>query len=280
MIRKKRAQIALKALRGMIPSPETELVYVDPFELLVAVILSAQCTDERVNKVTPALFEAYPDAASMAKAEPEHVFPFVRSVTYPNNKSKHLVGAARMIVSDFDGLVPDDVPDLVKLPGVGRKTAQVVVSVVFDRDALPVDTHVFRVSNRIGLTADAPTPLAVERQLTAAIPQSEWSEAHHLLILHGRYTCLARKPDCNSCAVSPSCVYYERLQRLPKPKPGLNSKLGKYHCATCGRYFDILKEREDRYGWLQAACPSCKSMNVFEAKSGKSTKSVPDYRVN
>ena len=264
----------------MIPSPETELEYRDPFQLLVAVILSAQCTDERVNIVTPALFEVYPNADAMAKAEPENIFPFIRSVTYPNNKSKHLVGAARVIVEDFGGKVPDDVPDLVKLPGVGRKTAQVVASVVFDRDALPVDTHVFRVANRIGITRNAPSPLAVERQLKKTIPREEWSEAHHLLILHGRYTCIARKPDCKSCLASEACLYFERLQRLPNPIPGLDSKLGKYHCATCGRYFSILKERKDRYGTMQAACPTCKSMNVFETRSGKTTKRVQDFRVN
>jgi endonuclease-3 len=264
----------------MIPSPETELEYVDPFQLLVAVILSAQCTDERVNMVTPELFDAYPDAGSMAEAEPEHIFPFIRSVTYPNNKSKHLVGAARTIVHDFNGNVPDDVPDLVKLPGVGRKTAQVVASVVFDRDALPVDTHVFRVANRIGITRDASTPLAVERQLKKTIPKEEWSEAHHLLILHGRYTCIARKPDCPSCQASDACLYFERLQRLPEAIPGLDPKLGKYNCATCGRYFSILKERKDRYGTTQAACPTCKSMNVFESKSGKTTKRVQDFRAN
>ena len=264
----------------MIPSPETELVYVDPFQLLVAVILSAQCTDERVNKVTPPLFEEYPDAVSMAEAEPEHIFPYIRSVTYPNNKSKHLVGASRMIVSDFFGEVPDDIPDLVKLPGVGRKTAQVVASVVFDRDAFPVDTHVFRVANRIGLSLQAATPLAVERQLKAVIPKNEWSEAHHLLILHGRYTCLARRPNCESCEVSSSCLYFDRLKRLPEPKPGLTPNRGKFHCATCGRYFDTTDKREDRYGALQASCPSCNSMNLFESKSGKTTKRIPDFRVN
>jgi endonuclease-3 len=264
----------------MIPSPETELEYLDPFQLLVAVILSAQCTDERVNMVTPRLFEAYPDAVAMAEALPEDLFPYIRSVTYPNNKSKHLVGAAKTIINDFDGHVPDDVPDLVKLPGVGRKTAQVVASVVFDRDALPVDTHVFRVANRLGIVSDARTPLAVERQLKKVIRKEEWSEAHHLLILHGRYTCLARKPKCEQCEASPACLYFERLQRLPEPMQGLEPSAGKYYCATCRRYSDTLKDRRDRYGVEQAACRSCKSMNVFETRSGKSTKRVPDFRVN
>lgn len=264
----------------MIPSPETELEYQDPFELLVAVILSAQCTDERVNMVTPSLFEAFPNVEAFSEAEPEQIFPFVRSVTYPNNKSKHLVGAARMIVNDFGGKVPDDVPDLIKLPGVGRKTAQVVASVVFDRDALPVDTHVFRVANRMGLTKNARTPLAVERQLKKAIPKSEWSEAHHLLILHGRYTCLARKPNCGECAATASCLYFERLSRLPKPLSGLDYKKGKYRCSTCGRYFSTLADRKDRYGTMQAACPKCNSMNIFESRSGRTTKKVPDFRAN
>jgi endonuclease-3 len=263
----------------MIPSPETELVHEDPFQLLVAVILSAQCTDERVNMVTPALFEAYPDAETMAAAAPEDLFPFIRSVTYPNNKSRHLANAARMITAEFDGKVPDDVPELVRLPGVGRKTAQVVASVMFDRDALPVDTHVFRVANRLGLVQNARTPLAVERQLKKVVPRKEWSEAHHLLILHGRYTCTARKPRCGTCSAAPACLYYERLGRLPQPRNDLDPSAGKYHCATCGRYFDVLTEKTDRYGMVQAACPSCRSMNVFSARSGETTKRVPDFRV-
>lgn len=264
----------------MIPSPETELEYQDPFELLVAVILSAQCTDERVNMVTPALFETYPGAEAMAEAGPEDILPFIRSVTYPNNKSKHLVGAARMIVDEFGGRVPDDVPELVKLPGVGRKTAQVVASVVFDRDALPVDTHVFRVANRIGLASRASTPLAVEKQLKRVIPKAEWSEAHHLLILHGRYRCLARSPKCDGCGVADVCLYFERLSRLPEPRPGLDPRRGKYNCGTCGRYFNTLQTRKDRYGTEQGICPSCGSMNLFDSKTGKTTKRVPDFRVN
>ena len=278
--RKQRARKVLEYLREMIESPETELEYEDPFQLLIAVILSAQCTDERVNMVTPALFDAYPDAVSMSQAEPESIYPFIKSVTYPNNKSKHLAGAARMIVDEFEGQVPDDVPDLVKLPGVGRKTAQVVASVVFDRDALPVDTHVFRVSNRLGITSKAPTPLAVERQLKAVIPKDEWSEAHHLLILHGRYTCLARRPNCAKCLARPVCLYYERLERLPAPMKGLSARKGKYHCATCGRYHAESAKRTDRYGVEQMSCPSCGSMNLFDAKTGKTTKRIPDFRVN
>lgn len=277
---RERARRALAALRTMIPSPQTELSHTDPFELLIAVILSAQCTDERVNMVTPALFETYPDASAMSKAEPEEIFPFIRSVTYPNNKSKHLAGSAAMIMRDFGGKVPDDIPELVKLPGVGPKTAQVVASVAFNRDALPVDTHVFRVANRLGITSHAPTPIAVEKQLKRAIPKEEWSEAHHLLILHGRYTCIARRPDCSSCAAKPDCLYFERLNKLPATRNDLDRRKGKYHCGTCGRYLSVLKERTDRYGTVQAACTSCNSMNLFDTNSGKSIKRVPDFRVN
>ncbi|HEX9660031.1 MAG TPA: endonuclease III [Rhodothermales bacterium] len=279
MAKSKRTTEILAGLRQMIPSPETELEYVDPFQLLVAVILSAQCTDDRVNMVTPPLFERYPTPGSMAKAEPEDIYPFIKSVTYPNNKSKHLVGAARKIVDEFGGEVPDDVPHLVKLPGVGRKTAQVVASVVFDRDALPVDTHVFRVANRIGLVNHAKTPLAVEKGLKRILSQEDWSEAHHLLILHGRYTCTARSPKCDSCLISNNCLYFSRLRSLPEPKTGLKPSKGRYHCGTCGRYFDTPAIRRDRYGVDQFSCPSCSSMNVFESRSGTTTKRIPDFRV-
>ena len=196
---KERALFTLDALRKAIPEPETELHYNNEYELLVAVILSAQCTDERVNKVTPALFEAFPSIKALAAASIDEVFPFIKSVSYPNNKSKHLVGMARMVLEDFEGTIPPSIPQLVKLPGVGRKTAQVVASVAFDIDAIPVDTHVFRVANRIGLVKDADTPLKVERQLKRILPQDSWSEAHHLLILHGRYRCIARSPKCEGC---------------------------------------------------------------------------------
>ena len=275
----KLATEAISALRRMIPSPETELEYVDPFQLLIAVILSAQCTDDRVNTVTPALFATYPDPEAMAQADPSDIFPFIRSITYPNNKSKHLVGAAKMIVDDFAGQVPDNVPELVKLPGVGRKTAQVVASVVFDRDAIPVDTHVFRVANRIGLVKNAKTPLAVEKGLKKTLPKEDWSEAHHLLILHGRYTCLARKPKCGECQVSNVCLYFSRLNRLPAKREGLDPKKGKYHCGTCRRYFDTPAIRTDRNEVDQFSCPSCSSMTVFESRSGETTKRVQDFRV-
>ena len=281
MNRTQRAQRTLEKLRTVIPSPESELDYIDEYQLIVAVILSAQCTDARVNKVTPALFEAFPTLAALAEATPEQVFPFIRSVSYPNNKSKHLVGMAQQVMTGFGGQIPQTQKDLVTLPGVGRKTAQVVSSVAFDDDdALPVDTHVFRVANRIGLVEDADTPLKVERGLKAIMPRGSWGEAHHLLILHGRYTCLARKPKCASCAVASVCRYYERLQKLPAPLSGLDPKKGKYYCKTKAMYFDDAAIKLDRYGTEQVACPSCGSMNVFLAKTGETTKKVKDYRVN
>ncbi len=279
MNRHERARKTLEALRLAIPRPETELQYKDPYELIVAVVLSAQCTDERVNKVTPALFDAFPTVEALAQAEPEEILPFIKSVSYPNNKAKHLAGMARQVRDEFGGQVPQTVDALVKLPGVGRKTAQVVASVAFDVDALPVDTHVFRVANRIGLAERAPTPLHVERQLKALLDQRDWSEAHHLLILHGRYTCLARAPRCVDCPLTVTCRYYERIEKLPAPLAGLDPKRGKYYCKTNGHYFDTPAEREDRYGTAQRGCPVCGSMNVFETRTGKTTRKVPDFRV-
>ncbi len=187
------------------PVAETELHYDTPFQLLVAVILSAQCTDKRVNMVTPALFKAYPDAAAMAKATPEDIFRYIHSVSYPNNKSKHLVAMAQMLQSAFDGVVPDSVDELQRLPGVGRKTANVIAAVVFEQPAMPVDTHVFRVSNRIGLTHNSKTPLETERELVKYIPPEKIPTAHHWLILHGRYVCQARKPKCGECCIADLC---------------------------------------------------------------------------
>ena len=277
---KERALFTIQELRKAIPRPETELTYRNEYELIVAVILSAQCTDERVNKVTPALFDAFPSIGAMAKADPEEIYPFIKSVSYPNNKSKHLVGMALRVQDEFEGEIPASIPDLVKLPGVGRKTAQVVASVAFDIDALPVDTHVFRVANRIGLVKNAPTPLKVEQQLKRVIPQDDWSEAHHLLILHGRYTCIARSPRCNVCPVSPVCLYFERLQKLPPPLEGLRQKQGKYYCKTSDTYFDDPVVKTDRYDIEQIACPACNSMNVYESKTGRTVKKIPDFRVN
>lgn len=279
MNRKERAAFVLRELKKEIPRPETELEFVDPYQLVVAVVLSAQCTDERVNKVTPALFEAFPSITDLARAEPADVYPFVKSISYPNNKSKHLVGLARKVVGDFEGEVPGDVDTLLTLPGVGRKTAQVIASVAFDEDALPVDTHIFRVANRIGLTVDANTPLKVERQLKRALPRDAWSEGHHILILHGRYRCTARSPRCIDCPVSTVCRYFVEVSRLPEPRMRLDRKRGKYYCATRRHYFDHPDVRTDRAGVKQIACPRCGSMNVFNATTGATTRQVRDYRV-
>jgi endonuclease III len=192
------------------PNPVTELHYSSPFQLLIAVILSAQCTDKRINQVTPALFEQFPTHEALAVASSEEVFNYIRSVSYPNNKAKHLVGMAKMLVEVFKSEVPSDTNDLQKLPGVGRKTANVIASVVFDLPAIAVDTHVFRVANRIGLTTNARTPLAVEKQLTEYLPKETLGIAHHWLILHGRYICVARSPKCEICPISWFCKYYER----------------------------------------------------------------------
>jgi endonuclease-3 len=190
------------------PAPETELEYTDPFELIVAVILSAQCTDKRVNMITPALIKAYPDPEAMSKATVAEVFEYIKSCSYPNNKSKHLVGMATMLVEKFGGKVPGDTELLQQLPGVGRKTANVVASVVFKKPVMAVDTHVFRVAKRIGLTDKAKTPLAVELRLYEHIPPELMHHAHHWLILHGRYICKARKPLCGKCGLTSFCKYY------------------------------------------------------------------------
>jgi len=192
------------------PNPVTELHYGSTFQLLIAVILSAQCTDKRINQVTPALFERFPDPESLAASTPEEVFTYIRSVSYPNNKAKHLVGMAKMLVHDFNSQVPSGIDDLQKMPGVGRKTANVIASVIFAAPAIAVDTHVFRVANRIGLTTNARTPLAVEKQLTEYLPQDVLGVAHHWLILHGRYICVARSPKCEICPLTWFCKYYAR----------------------------------------------------------------------
>ncbi|QNL50534.1 endonuclease III [Olivibacter sp. SDN3] len=192
------------------PDAQTELNYSNPYELLVAVILSAQCTDKRINQVTPKLFERFPDANTLSFASPQEVFTYIKSVSYPNNKAKHLVGMAKMLIESFGGVIPSDVKELQKLPGVGRKTANVIASVIYDAPAMAVDTHVFRVANRIGLTSNATTPLAVEKQLVKFLPKDTLAIAHHWLILHGRYICLARKPKCELCPITYMCKYYER----------------------------------------------------------------------
>ena len=280
MSRSQRATCALESLRMVIPAPETELTYTDSWQLLVAVVLSAQCTDARVNQITPALFERFPDAASTAKSTPEEVFPFIRSISYPNNKSRHLVGAAKMVMSDFGGRVPETVDEIVMLPGAGRKTAQVVASVAFGVPTLAVDTHVFRVANRIGLVGpDAITPEKVERQLKRLLPQSTWGDAHHLLILHGRYTCTARSPSCEACVAAHCCNYKSNLDRLPAPQESLDPRRGRYYCKTRKHYFEEPDLITDRAGAEQISCPRCGSMNVYVSKSGLTTRRVKDFRV-
>lgn len=194
-----------------VPVAETELHYDgDPYKLLVAVILSAQCTDKRVNQVTPALFEAFPTAEVMAASSPEVIYEYIKSVSYPHNKAKHLAGMAQMLMEKFGGQVPSEVKELMTLPGVGRKTANVVASVIFGAPTMAVDTHVFRVANRLGLTLDSRTPLETEKELTHHIPKELIPIAHHWLILHGRYTCLARKPKCMECGLAPWCLYFSQ----------------------------------------------------------------------
>ena len=208
MTKKERFEKVIEYFKKERPIAETELDYGTPFELLVAVILSAQCTDKRVNTITPALLERFPTAYEMAQASVEEVFEYIRSCSYPNNKAKHLVGMSKMLTEDFNEIVPSDINELQKLPGVGRKTANVIASVVFEKPALAVDTHVFRVSKRIGLTTNAKTPLETEKQLVKYIPEDLIPIAHHWLILHGRYVCLARKPKCENCGITPYCKYF------------------------------------------------------------------------
>ncbi len=208
MNRKERFQKILAWFEENVPVAETELKYRTPYELLVAVILSAQCTDKRVNQITPPFFERYPTPEFLALATSEEVFELIRSCSYPNNKAKHLVGMAQKLLSEFNGIVPDEVDQLQKLPGVGRKTANVIASVVFDKPALAVDTHVFRVAARLGISVNAKNPLQTEQQLLQYIPENRVPIAHHWLILHGRYVCKARKPDCEHCGLKPWCAYY------------------------------------------------------------------------
>ena len=203
------------------PEVETELHYENPFQLLVAVVLSAQCTDVRVNKTTPALFEAFPTAETLAASNFDELFPLIRSISYPNNKTKHLLGLGKMLVEDFGSEVPSTIEELQKLPGVGRKTANVVASVIYNQPAMAVDTHVFRVSKRLGLvTQTAKTPLEVEKQLVRHIPKDVIPKAHHWLILHGRYICLARKPKCEACELQHFCRYWEKNygKAIPRAK--------------------------------------------------------------
>lgn len=214
MKRKERFEAFIAYFSKNQPDAETELYYETPFQLLIAVILSAQCTDKRINQVTPALFKAYPTPELLSNASFEDVFGYIRSVSYPNNKAKHLIGMASMLIQDFNGEVPAEINELVKLPGVGRKTANVIASVIFNQPAMAVDTHVFRVSNRLGLTIGAKTPKQTEEQLMKHIPTEFVARAHHWLILHGRYVCVARNPKCGECKISTFCKSYKPPVKL------------------------------------------------------------------
>ena len=211
MTRSERYRFVLDYFQTHVPDAETELLYDSPYQLLVAVILSAQCTDKRVNMTTPAIFEKYPDPETLSRAEFDELFPFIKSISYPNNKTKHLIGMAKMLMEKFNGEVPLTVDELVQLPGVGRKTANVITSVVDNQPNMAVDTHVFRVSARIGLTVNAKTAYAAEKQLTEFIPRELIHIAHHWLILHGRYTCTARNPACERCGLRPACKYFQKV---------------------------------------------------------------------
>lgn len=207
---KERYARVIEWFSAAMPVAETELHYETPYQLLVAVILSAQCTDKRVNIITPPLFEAFPTPEAMAKASVEEIFGYIKSCSYPNNKSKSLSGMAKRLVEEFGGEVPSDLDALMSLPGVGRKTANVILSVVYNRATMAVDTHVFRVSERIGLTTNSKTPLATEKTLMKYIPEELVPKAHHWLILHGRYVCKARRPDCLNCGLTSVCRYYQK----------------------------------------------------------------------
>lgn len=208
---KQRYQYVFNYFQQHSPEPETELIYDNPFQLLVAVILSAQCTDKRVNQTTPGIFARYPNPALLSQATFDELFPLIKSISYPNNKTKHLIGMARMLMDEFNGEVPMTVPELIRLPGVGRKTANVITSVIDEQPNMAVDTHVFRVSARLGLTKNAKTPLQTEQQLVKYIPTELVHKAHHWLILHGRYICLARNPKCGECGLRSICLYYNGL---------------------------------------------------------------------
>jgi len=214
MTRKERYKFIIDYFEQHAPEAETELIYDNPYQLLVSVILSAQCTDKRVNITTPAIFDKYPDAESMSKATFNTLLPFIKSISYPNNKTRHLIGMAKMVMEKFNGKIPMTVAELMQLPGVGRKTANVITSVIDQQPNMAVDTHVFRVSKRIGLVSQtASTPLAVEKELVKNIPEAMIHKAHHWLILHGRYICVARNPKCSQCGLRPACNYFQNLSR-------------------------------------------------------------------
>jgi endonuclease-3 len=213
MTRKERFQFVIDYFQQHMPIAETELEYINPYQLLVAVILSAQCTDKRVNMTTPAIFRRYPAVQDLAKATFYDLFPYIKSISYPNNKTKHLIAMANMVVNEFGGEIPMTVEELVKLPGVGRKTANVITSVVDKQPNMAVDTHVFRVAARTGLTVKAKTPFATEKQLLQFLPTELIHKAHHWLILHGRYVCVARNPKCWECGLRPACKYYQTVRK-------------------------------------------------------------------
>lgn len=221
MTRKERFQFCIDYFEENFLIAETELLYDDPYQLLVSVILSAQCTDKRVNMTTPAIFARYPSPKKLAAATFDELFPYIKSISYPNNKTKHLIGMAQMIMNDFNGEIPMTVEKLMELPGVGRKTANVITSVIDKQPNMAVDTHVFRVAARIGLTINAKTPLATEKQLIEFIPTELIHKAHHWLILHGRYICVARNPKCDECGLKPVCKYYNKVVKPGKEKTRL-----------------------------------------------------------
>jgi len=213
MTRKEKYSFVISYFQQHNPDAETELTYDSPYELLVAVILSAQCTDKRVNLTTPAIFSRYPTAKALSAASFDDLFPLIKSISYPNNKTKHLIGMATMLMEKFNGEIPLTVDELVQLPGVGRKTANVITSVIDSQPNMAVDTHVFRVSARLGLTVKATTPLAAEKQLIKFIPKELIYKAHHWIILHGRYTCTARNPKCESCGLNTICPYFLKQKK-------------------------------------------------------------------
>jgi endonuclease-3 len=213
MTKKDRYQFVINYFLSHAPNAETELIYDNPYHLLVAVILSAQCTDKRVNETTPGIFKKYPDVLSMSNALPEDLFSLIKSISYPNSKTRHLIGMAKRVMGNYNGQIPMTVDELITLPGVGRKTANVMTSVIDSQPNMAVDTHVFRVSARIGLTSNATTPLAAEKQLIKNFPENLIHKAHHWLILHGRYICVARNPKCNICGVKSVCKYYNNLSK-------------------------------------------------------------------
>jgi len=216
LTKKQRYQFVIDYFEAHLPNAETELIYDNPYQLLVSVILSAQCTDKRVNLTTPALFRAFPDAKTLSQTDEQTLFPYLKSISYPNSKTKYLLGMAKMLVDQFNGAVPLTVAELMTLPGVGRKTANVITSVLDQQPNMAVDTHVFRVSARIGLTTNAKNPLQAEKQLIKGFPSELIYKAHHWLILHGRYVCVARKPKCEICGLRPACKYYQTVIKVKK----------------------------------------------------------------